>query len=65
MAEKTRAAGSSAARGGAAVVLLTGMAAVSRLPHDSLVDGVIVTAIAVLSLGGAWALWRLARRQPR
>lgn len=51
------------ARGGIAVVLFTGLAAVTRLPHETFLDGVIVTAIAALSLGGAYALWRLARRQ--
>ncbi|WAC27720.1 hypothetical protein [Ancylobacter sp. SL191] len=51
-----------AARGGIAVVLLTGLAAVTRLPHDTFLDGAIVTAIAALSLGGAYALWRLSRR---
>ncbi|MBS9476740.1 hypothetical protein [Ancylobacter radicis] len=52
-----------AARGGIAVVLFTGLAAVTRLPHETFLDGVIVTAIAALSLSGAFALWRLTRRQ--
>ncbi|MDR6954515.1 hypothetical protein J2X65_003889 [Ancylobacter sp. 3268] len=45
------------------MVLLTAMAAISRLPHETFFDGVVVSGIAAVALLAAWALWRLPRRQ--
>ena len=63
MAENLPAGRQRAARGGVAVVLVTAMAAVSRLPHETFFDGIVVSGIAVAALLAAWALWRLPRRQ--
>ncbi|GLK85240.1 hypothetical protein [Ancylobacter defluvii] len=63
MAENVPAGRQSAARGGVAAVLVTAMAAMSRLPHETFFDGIVVAGIAVAALLAAWVPWRLPRRQ--
>ncbi len=51
------------AAGGVAVILMTGYAAVTRLPRETNLELAIVICIAALTLTASIALWRFAVRR--